>query len=245
MSKLSPPLHKNQDSERRIYEHLQNHGQGHPNILKYFGRSPPECELLRSGLLLEYHSRGTLSACFGKLDAIGVPETARRCWPYQAVSAVEYVHSRGVVHGDIGLHNFLVHDDGRLILCDFAGSGTEGLLPTISAGVRYANPQHDWNPYSTAEDDIFALGTVLYELDSGERLFEGQSSRDIYRHLRDQEFPDLSMVALPLRGIIKKCWELPGYKASDVLAELSMYFAYGPTSKLMCTRPPPLSPPVL
>lgn len=144
-------------------------------------------------------------------------------WPYQAVSAVDYILSRGVVHGDIGLHNFLVHDDGRLILCDFAGSGMKGLLPTISAGVRYANPQRSGNPYSTAEDDIFALGTVLYELDRGERLFEGQSSRDIYRHLRDRKFPDLSTVALPLRCIIKKCWTLPGYKASDALAELGMY----------------------
>jgi len=60
-----------------------------------------------------------------------------------------------------GLHNFLVHGDGRLILCDFAGSGMEGLLSTISAGVRYVNPQHSGDLYSTAEDDIFALGTVL------------------------------------------------------------------------------------
>jgi serine/threonine protein kinase len=127
------------------------------------------------------------------------------------------------VHGDIGLHNFLVHDDGRLILCDFAGSGMEGLTPTISAGVRYANPQHSQNPCSMAGDDVFALGTALYELDRGRRLFEGQSSRDIYRHLRDREFPDLSMVPLPLRHIIEKCWTLPGYKASDALAELGMF----------------------
>jgi serine/threonine protein kinase len=145
------------------------------------------------------------------------------------VSAVDYIHSRGVVHGDIGLHNFLLHDDGRLILCDFAGSGMEGLPATIGAGVRYANPHYSENPHSTAEDDIFALGTVLYELDCGKRLFEGQSSRDIYRHLRDLEFPDLSMAPLPLRDIIKKCWSLPGYKASDALTELGMY-------NLLCSK---------
>jgi hypothetical protein len=78
VAKTFPPLDKDQHSERRIYEHLQKQGQGHPNILKYFGRSPPEHELLRGGLLLEYHPRGTLSACFGKLDTIGVPETEKR-----------------------------------------------------------------------------------------------------------------------------------------------------------------------
>jgi hypothetical protein len=77
VAKTFPPLDKDQDSERRIYEHLQNPGQGHPNILKYFGRSPPEYELLRGGLLLEYHPRGTLLACFDKLDTIGVPKTDR------------------------------------------------------------------------------------------------------------------------------------------------------------------------
>lgn len=34
--KTFPPLDKDQDGERRIYEHLQR-DNGHPNILKYFG----------------------------------------------------------------------------------------------------------------------------------------------------------------------------------------------------------------
>jgi len=78
VAKTFPPLDEDQHSERKIYEHLQKQGQGHPNILKYFGRSPLEHELLRGGLLFEYHPRGTLSACFGKLDTIGVPETEKR-----------------------------------------------------------------------------------------------------------------------------------------------------------------------
>ncbi|KAL2014803.1 hypothetical protein VTN00DRAFT_2328 [Thermoascus crustaceus] len=141
-------------------------------------------------------------------------------WPYQAISAIAYIHSRGIVHGDVGLHNF-IHDDGRLILCEFAGSGMDVLLPTIGTGVRHANPRHSQNPHPTAEDDVFALGAVLYELDRGKRLFEGQSSRDIYRHLRDQELPDLSVVPVPLRHIIEKCWTLPGCRAGDALAESS------------------------
>jgi serine/threonine protein kinase len=53
---------------------------------------------------------------------------------------MDFIHSRGVIHGDIGLHNLLIHDDGGIVLCDFAGSGMEGLLPTIGAGVRYSDP---------------------------------------------------------------------------------------------------------
>ncbi|OBT97073.1 hypothetical protein VE01_04876 [Pseudogymnoascus verrucosus] len=133
--KTFPPLDKDQDGERRIYEHLQRQNCHHPNILKYFGS-----------------------------------------WPYQIVSAMDFIHSRGVIRGDIGLHNLLTHDDGGIVLCDFAGSGMEGLPPTIGAGVRYSDPQRNDNMYSTKEDDIFALGTVLYELSARKRLFDGQSS---------------------------------------------------------------------
>jgi hypothetical protein len=73
------------------------------------------------------------------------------------------------------------------------------------------------------ENDIFALGTVLYELSVRKRLFDGQSSQYIYRHLGDREFPDLSTVPLPLRDIINKCWSLLGYQASDALVEIDGY----------------------
>lgn len=52
----------------------------------------------------------------------------------------------------------LIHDDGGIVLCDFAGSGMEGIPPIIGAGVRYSDPQRSENMYSTKEDDIFALG---------------------------------------------------------------------------------------
>ena len=135
---------------------------------------------------------------------------------------MDFIHSRGVIHGDIGLHNMLIHNDGGTVLCNFAGSGMEGLLPTIGAGVRYSDPQRSDNLYSTKDEDIFALGTVLYELGSMKRLFEGQSSQYIYRHLRDREFPDLSTVPLPLRYLITKCWSLPGYQASEALVEMGI-----------------------
>lgn len=57
--KTFPPLDKDQDGERRIYEHLQSQNGHHPIILKYFGRCPAGYELLRSGLAFEYHPRGT------------------------------------------------------------------------------------------------------------------------------------------------------------------------------------------
>jgi serine/threonine protein kinase len=135
------------------------------------------------------------------------------------VSALAYIHSLRIVHADFGLHNFLLRDDGGIVLCDFAGSGLNGKPCYVAHGVRYANPLSN-REYPTEEEDVFALGTVLYELDRGELLSDGMDREEIYMRLRDRQFPDLSMVSLPLRGVIEKCWTVPKYKASDALKEL-------------------------
>jgi hypothetical protein len=75
--KVFSPLEERQHSERKIYEHLRAQDQQHPNVLKYYGQVPPEYELLKGGLVFEYHPRGTLQDCLGKLDAIGVTKAQR------------------------------------------------------------------------------------------------------------------------------------------------------------------------
>ncbi|WEW60304.1 hypothetical protein PRK78_005789 [Emydomyces testavorans] len=212
---------QDQHSEQKIYEHLQSHGRAHPNILKYYGRVPLEYELFKGGLLFEFHAHGPLKDCLGKLDALGITPAQRSCWPYQAVSAVAYIHSLGVTHCDLGVHNFLIHNDGRLVLCDFAGSGMEGIKGTVAAGTRYTHPDAYDIYYETGpRDDIFALGSTLYELYFEKRLFEGQTSDCIRQNLREGEYPELSAVALPLRNVIKNCWFHREYTASMALTEL-------------------------
>lgn len=58
------------------------------------------------------------------------------------------------------------------------GSGLDELPPNISAGVRYLNALFG-SGYPSEIDGVFALGTVLYEFDCGERLFGGKSDQEI------------------------------------------------------------------
>ncbi|KAI2084643.1 hypothetical protein LOZ36_004654 [Ophidiomyces ophidiicola] len=201
------------DIEKRAYERLQ----GHPNILRCFGQSPPECTLLQGALLFEYHPNGTLKEHLGQLNKY----PGRNRWPYQAVSALAYVHSCHIVHGDLGLHNLLLRDDGEIVLCDFAGSGLDGKGSYVAHATRYSDPLC-LKEYPDEQNDVFALGTLLYELDQGRLLFDGLSDGEIDARLRKRQFPDLSMISLPLRSVIEKCWTLPGYQASDALRELGM-----------------------
>ncbi|TAQ88911.1 hypothetical protein B7494_g2767 [Chlorociboria aeruginascens] len=207
---LGPKPH---DIERRVYERLKDH----PSILQYLGQALPNSPIFKGALLFEYHRRGCLEACLDQLKTI----PGRQSWPHQAVSAIAYIHSMGVVHADLGLHNFLLCDDDKIVLCDFAGSGLDRANPCVAHGHCYTNLLRLLE-YTDKDDDIFVLGTVLYELDRGERLFEGKGEGEIRTRLHNKQFPDLSTIALPLRSVIEKCWTLPGYQASTVLDELSV-----------------------
>ena len=72
------------------------------------------------------------------------------------------------------------------------------------------------------QDDVFALGTVLYEMYSGALLFNGLSDGEIRSRFLERRFPDLSDVEMPLRGVIEKCWTMPGYTAAEPASELGM-----------------------
>ena len=72
------------------------------------------------------------------------------------------------------------------------------------------------------QDDVFALGTVLYEMYGGALLFDGLSDGEIRSRFLERRFPDLSDVEMPLRGVIEKCWTASGYTAAEAASELGM-----------------------
>lgn len=95
----------------------------------------------------------------------------------------------------------------------------------MSPGVRYLNPALASDEENSSEkDDVFALGTVLYEIVVGNRLFSGKDDRQIHHLLQTQQFPDLSSITLPLRDIINKCWRQPDYTTNLALIDLSRLF---------------------
>ncbi|OJD20501.1 serine/threonine protein kinase [Blastomyces percursus] len=233
--------------EKKVYERL---GNGHPNILKCLGHSPPDCRLLQKELLFEYHTRGMLAACLDQWKDVharvrsvvftvltqGMPflsscnelifvPSLREQWPFQAVSAVAYIHSHDIVHADLGLHNFLLGRDGSIVLCDFAGSSIDGCNSQVAPGIRYANPLFTWS-YPNKMDDIFSLETALYELDRGERLYPGLSDEEIVRRFKEKRFPDLDDVSIPVSGVIERCWTQDGYTASEALRALGLLHLY-------------------
>ncbi len=86
---------------------------------------------------------------------------------------------RHLVHCDVSPHNILVGVDGRSRLVDFGvANGTAHSDPERGDQVKgkfgYMSPEQAHGESIDRRSDVFALGIVLFELTTGERLFRGE-----------------------------------------------------------------------
>jgi eukaryotic-like serine/threonine-protein kinase len=100
----------------------------------------------------------------------------------QVCRAVQYAHSRLVVHRDLKPDNILVTADGTVKLLDFgiakllADSDDEHTQMTL-AGIQamtpeYASPEQIRGEPVSVQTDIFALGVILYQLLTHDHPFQ-------------------------------------------------------------------------
>ncbi|MBI1763816.1 MAG: serine/threonine-protein kinase [Acidobacteria bacterium] len=132
----------------------------------------------------------------------------------QIASALDAAHHAGIVHRDIKPENLMVRPDGLVKVLDFglakltatnASGGNQidtdaqttppemETLPGMILGtLRYMSPEQARGRALDARTDIFSLGVVLYELLTGQALFEGETTADVIAAIIHKETPHLS-----------------------------------------------------
>jgi serine/threonine protein kinase len=102
---------------------------------------------------------------------------------------------RNIVHCDVSPHNILVGIDGRAKIVDFgvAQASMHGDFDSedkIKGKFAYMSPEQADGRRIDRRSDVFALGAVLFELLTGERLFRGESQAHTLTLVTSGKIPD-------------------------------------------------------
>jgi serine/threonine-protein kinase len=121
-----------------------------------------------------------------------------------------------VVHRDVSPTNVIIGTLGQVKLIDF-GIARQGTAIKEEAGIRpgkasYMSPEQAQGVALDGRSDIFSLGTILYEITVGRRLWRGSQEKSIRRIVEEKPAPpsyvrrdypsDLEMVVM--RALEKK-----------------------------------------
>eukprot|EP00981_Chlorochromonas_danica_P012115 scaffold4505_cov165-Ochromonas_danica.AAC.5 len=163
----------------------------HPHIIRFFEWYETRNNLY---LILEYCTGGDLEAIL-KQDG-HLPENSIKIFGVDMIAALKYLHSSGIIHGDLRPKNFLVDENGILKLCDFKYAkkipkDVLGETPLADRGCpAYMAPElFSEDGTHSFQSDFWALGCVLYELRRGVLPFGDLTTSvdDLIERIRSQD----------------------------------------------------------
>ncbi|MCE5241653.1 MAG: protein kinase [Syntrophobacteraceae bacterium] len=134
----------------------------------------------------------------------------------QVAEALDYAHSRGIVHRDVKPSNLLMRTDGLIKITDFGIAHIEDPAVTkqtqageILGTPAYMSPEQVMGKEVDGRSDLFSLGVILYEMSTGQKPFRGPTLTSILREIVDglPRIPEGIQPELPpgFRTVIMKC----------------------------------------
>jgi eukaryotic-like serine/threonine-protein kinase len=149
----------------------------HPNICTIYDIDAYES---REFIVMEYLEGQTLAMYIAGRRSVGTELVAKLGMPI--AEALSAAHSKGVIHRDIKPGNIFVTQSGLVKVLDFGvaklvaeanqfDATTLTETNTITGTLPYMSPEQLRGENLDARSDIYALGVVLYEIATGQRLY--------------------------------------------------------------------------
>ncbi|MGI8708025.1 MAG: serine/threonine-protein kinase [Actinomycetota bacterium] len=207
---IAPQFAEDPEFLVRFFSEGQSIAQiNHPNVVSVLDFGEAEG---RPFLVIEYVSGGSLTEAFeGPL----VPERALELVA-EAARGAGAAHALGIVHRDIKPPNILMTERGQAKLADFGIASIAGGEKFTATGAaigspHYVSPEQVSGRQPVPASDVYSLGVVLYELVTGQKLFEHTNVTAIaIAHIEEEPEPPSASVEdvnPALDALVLRCLE--------------------------------------
>src|SRR5262245_36934293 len=218
---LPPQFSQDPDRLRRFEQEARAAGMlNHPNIVSIYDTgtnngSPYLVSELLQGEVLQQKLRGQ-------------PLPVRKAGDYalQIAKGLSAAHEKGIIHRDLKPGNIFITKEGRAKILDFglaklthhevnpsAPSEHIDLTETgvVLGTIVYMSPEQVTGRKVDHRSDIFAFGSVLFEMLSGKRPFGGETQIEIMHAILKTDPLELSQsngtIPPSLERIVRRCLE--------------------------------------
>jgi len=205
-SRTSYAARKNYHRELSAWRQLS-----HPNILPFMGTSQTN-ETLSPILVSPWQANGNIRQYLSNY-----PDADKLQLMTATANAMEFIHSKGIVHGNIHPGNILIGDGGTALVSDIAITKVyTDLNPSTNtlelSHVRYMAPEYicDAVELPTPACDVYSFGNTCFEVLSTIQPFaQCRSGVEVVLSLYAQEFP-FNRPAKPILeppGLDQRLWD--------------------------------------
>lgn len=236
---LSPERVADPDRERRfVQEARAASALNHPHIVTVY-------DISSAGgvpfIAMEYVSGRTLADAIGRR---GLPMRELLRLAAQIADALAAAHTHGIVHRDLKPGNVMVTPDGVVKVLDFglaklvevvaeddSTATVEHRLRTMEGRIvgtpSYMSPEQALGRPVDARTDVFAFGSVLYEMVTGKRAFEGSNTVSTLSMVVDRDPPPAHAlrkdVTRDLERVIELCLKKDPGRRFQSMADVKLH----------------------
>jgi eukaryotic-like serine/threonine-protein kinase len=135
-------------------------------------------------LVMEFFEGGDLNK---RLAGQAVPPGEALRFFRELMFALGDIHEKGILHRDLKPQNLMFRRDGSLAIVDFGIAKNIAAADRTNAGEvlgtpRYMSPEQVQGRALDLRTDIYSAGVLLYQMLTGQHMFDGQTAMEVAMH---------------------------------------------------------------
>ena len=187
---LSPQFASNQNMKSKFLSEAKIQAQlSHPNVVNIMNYIEEEDETY---LVMEFIDGETLEDLLQRRKKVTIGEAINIS--KGILSALKYMHSKGLAHRDIKPSNIMFNKEGVVKVTDFGITKLIGDDKNTKTGMvgsyTYMSPEQILGEDTGIESDIYSFGITLFRMVTGQVPFKGNTEYAIMKgHLEGPRIP--------------------------------------------------------